>query len=121
MDRRSVLKGAIGLGTIGLGTTTLAGCLGEEEPEFTLSVVDYDFGENNEGYLQTTAIVSNAANYHQEGTLYVRADVNDDSLVRVRDVSLDPHKTREYTITYDILYADVTNFSMDVDVEPPEN
>jgi hypothetical protein len=116
MDRRSVLQGAIGLGTI-----ALAGCLGDDEQDFTLSVVDWDFGENDEGYLQTWAVVSNAGNNHQEGTLYVRADVNDDSLVRVRDVSLDAHKTREYTITYDILMEDVTSFSMDVDVEPPEN
>ena len=121
MDRRSVLKGTIGLGTISLGTIALAGCLGDDEPEFTLSVVDYDFGENDDGDLQTTAVVSNAGNTHQEGTLYVRTDVNDDSLVRIREVSLDAHKIREYTITYDIPYADVTSFSMDVDVEPPEN
>lgn len=121
MDRRSVLKGTVGLGTISLGTIALAGCLGDDEPDFTLSVVDWDFGADDEGYLQTTAVVSNAGNNHQEGTLYVTTDVNDDSLVRVRNVSLDAHKTREYTITYDILMEDVTDFSMDVNVEPPEN
>ncbi|MFW5924097.1 MAG: hypothetical protein ACOCSP_00705 [archaeon] len=115
MDRRSVLQGAVGLATV-----ALAGCLGGDEEEFTLNVVDYDFGENETGHLETTAVVSNTGNEPQDGTLYVRADVDDDSLVRVRDVSLDAHETREYAITYDIEMETVSNFSMDVEIEPKD-
>ncbi|MGM0397445.1 MAG: twin-arginine translocation signal domain-containing protein [Halobacteriota archaeon] len=116
MNRRTFLIGATGL-----GGTALAGCLGREEDRFTLSVADYNFDENDDGYLEAWATVSNVANEPQEGTLYFTGQLEDDTIVRVRDVALEAHRTREYTVTYDVLWDDVRNFSLDVEIEPPDS
>ncbi|MFB6124531.1 MAG: hypothetical protein ABEJ59_01065 [Halanaeroarchaeum sp.] len=113
MQRRRVLAGVAGL-----GTAALAGCLGGSKDRFTLEVAHTDFGANDEGYLSVTVTVSNVGNDHQEGTLYVDSKLNDRSLVRVREVALDAHETGEYSIDYDVKWADVRSFSPNADVEP---
>jgi hypothetical protein len=115
MDRRTVLRGA---GTVLIGVT--AGCLGSGEEEFTLEVVNEDFGPGPDGEVVVTATVSNLGNEAQSGTLYVTTEINDESLVRVREVTLDPHETQTFEIAYDQAYDGVTSLSVDADVEPLE-
>jgi len=115
MDRRTVLRGA---GTLLIGAT--AGCLGSSEEEFTLEVVHEDFGPGPNGEVTVTATVSNLGNEPQSGTLYVTTDINDESLVRVREVTLDPHETEAFEISYDQPYDDVTSLSVDAEIEPLE-
>ncbi|MFW5922469.1 MAG: hypothetical protein ACOCRC_04125 [Halodesulfurarchaeum sp.] len=115
MDRRGVLCAA---GTFVVGLT--AGCLSDPEPEFELRVVDQDFGAGPDGNLIVWITVSNPGNERQRGTVYVSADVNDESLVRVRDVTLEAHETTEVEIGYEVAYENVSSFSMDASVEPAE-
>lgn len=115
MERRTVLRAT---GTVLLGLT--AGCLGDDEPEFMLRVVDENFDAGPNGNLTVWVTVSNPGNERQSGTVYVTAELNDDSMVRVRDVTLDAHETTEITITYDHAYDDVTSFSLDASVEEHE-
>lgn len=116
MNRRSFLAGISGAGTIALG-----GCLGGDEERFTLNVVDYNFREDEDGYLEAWATVSNVGNEKQSGTLYIHGDLNGESLVRVRDVSLEAHETRDYTVTYDVKMDDVRSYSLDVEIEPRDS
>ena len=120
MHRRTYLRHAAGIRTVG-AAVAVAGCLGGEEEDFTLQVADADFGENDDGYLEAWVTVSNVGNEPQEGTLYVNGDLNDDPTVRVREVTLDAHETRRYTVTYDTKMDDVRSYSLDVDLEPPED
>ncbi|MFB6082177.1 MAG: hypothetical protein ABEJ67_05080 [Halanaeroarchaeum sp.] len=113
MHRRSLLAGAAGL-----GASALAGCFGRSADRFHLQVVNTDFGESEDGYLQVTVSVSNVGNEREAGTLYVSSQLNDESIVRVRDVSLAAHATREYTIEYDVKMADVRSFSPSASIEP---
>ncbi|MBS3760498.1 hypothetical protein [Halodesulfurarchaeum sp.] len=115
MERRTVLRAT---GTVLLGLT--AGCLGDDEPEFMLRVVNQNFGAGPDGNLTVWVTVSNPGNERQSGTVYVKADLNDDSMVRVRDVTLDAHETTEIQITYDQVYDDVTSFTLDASVEESE-
>lgn len=114
MNRRTFLLGATGAGTVALG-----GCLGRSEERFTLRVADYNFEDNEEGYLEAWATVSNVGNEYQEGTLYISATLNDEPVVRDRNVALDAHQTRKYTVTYDVKWEDVRNYSLDAEVDPP--
>ena len=120
MHRRTYLRHAVGIGAVGTAVT-VAGCLGGDEESFTLQVADADFGENEAGYLETWVTVSNVGNEPQKGTLYVNGDLNDDPTVRVREVSLDAHETRRYTVTYDTKMDDVSSYSLDVDLEPADD
>jgi len=113
MERRTVL-GTVG--SVFLGLT--AGCLGSEESEFMLRVVDEDFGEGENGALTVWVTVSNPGNERQTGTLYVTAEINDESKVRVREVALDAHETTEFEIAFEESYEDITSFSLDSSVEP---
>jgi hypothetical protein len=116
MNRRTFLASLTGVGTV-----ALAGCLGSDESRFTLSVADYDFGENEDGYLEAWATVSNVGNERQAGTLYFHGDLNGEPLVRVRDVELDGHETRKYTVTYDVKWEDVRSYSIEVEIEPRDD
>lgn len=115
MHRRRLLRNA---GVI--GGTLLAGCMGDRSEEFTLTTANTEFGENASGYLAYNVTVSNVGNHDQTGKLYVTATLNDEELVRVREVSLEAHKTKEVTITYDIKYENVTEFSPKAEVRPLE-
>ena len=115
MDRRTVLRGT---GTVLIGVT--AGCLGSGDEEFTLEVVNEDFGPGPNGELTVTATVSNLGNEAQTGTLYVTTEINEESLARVREVTLDPHETQTFEIAYDQAYDDVSSLSVDAEVEPLE-
>lgn len=99
-----------------LGLT--AGCLGVQEEEFSLKVVHEDFGPGPEGEVTATVTVSNLGNKPQSGTLYVTTEINEESLVRVRKLTLDPHETTDVEITYEQAYDEVTSLSLDSDVEP---
>ncbi|MFB6085971.1 MAG: hypothetical protein ABEJ84_04070 [Halodesulfurarchaeum sp.] len=113
MHRRSVLRAA---GTVALGLT--AGCLADSDPDFQLRVVDRHFGPGPTGNLTVTVTVSNPGNTRQSGMVYVRSEVNERSLVRVRNVTLEPHETVEIGLTYDVDYGNVTSFTVDASVEP---
>lgn len=115
MERRTVLKTT---GTLILGLT--AGCLGDDEAEFMLRVVDQDFGPGPDGNLTVWVTVSNPGNERQSGTVYVTAKLNDESTVRVREVTLDAHETTEVSISYDVAYDDVNSFSLDASVNENE-
>ena len=115
MERRSLLR------TVGVaGTTLVAGCLGGSSEEFTLQVASQEIDQNEEGYVVVHVTVSNPGNEAQEGTLYVNAKLNDESLVRVRQVSLDAHETTEITVEYDVKYENVTSFAPKASIEPAE-
>ncbi|AKH97252.1 twin-arginine translocation signal domain-containing protein [Halanaeroarchaeum sulfurireducens] len=113
MNRRTfVVTGALA------GATALGGCLGRNDDRFTLSIVDTSFVENDAGYLEVKLTVTNVGNEHQTGTVYVHGDLDGDRIVRTRNVSLPAHQTREYAITYDVAYEDVSNFSIETELEP---
>lgn len=114
MDRRTVLRGT---GTLLVGLT--AGCLGEEDTDFQLRVVDEDFGPGEDGNLTVWITVSNPGNEAQSGIVYLSAEVNDESKVRTRTVSLDAHETTQIEIGFETPYDEVTGFDMgDASVEP---
>lgn len=115
MERRRVLRAS---GTVLLGLT--AGCLGGEESEFMIRVVDKDFGAGPEGNLTAWVTVSNPGNERQSGTVYVTAELDGNSTVRVREVTLDPHETTEISISYERLYEDVNSFSLEASVDETE-
>ncbi len=115
MDRRTVLRGT---GTLLVGLT--AGCLGEEDTDFQLRVVDEDFGAGEDGNLATWVTISNPGNEAQSGTVYLSAEINEEAKVRTRTVRLEAHETTEITITFATPYDAVTQFSMNASVDPPE-
>ena len=115
LERRTVLRtGGV------IGGTLLARCLGGESEEFSLQVADQDFGEGPDGNLVVNVTVSNPGNQDQTGTLYVTTKLNGEETVRLREVSLEAHKTKRVTVTYDITYLNVTEFSMQTDIQPNE-
>lgn len=116
MDRRRVLRAA---GTLAVGLT--AGCLTADEPSFDLRVVHKDFDAGPEGNLTVRVTVSNPGNERQSGTVYVTAQINDDSTARIRRVTLDAHETTEIEISYDVAFDDLHTFEMDASVEPAES
>ncbi|MGM0371437.1 MAG: hypothetical protein ACQEQJ_02905 [Halobacteriota archaeon] len=116
MERRTFLRG-IGVATLGV----TAGCLGDDESEFMLRVVDQQYGAGEDGALTVWVTVSNPGNEAQSGTVYVRGDLEEDSFVRVREVELDAHETTELAIAFEIAYEDVGSFNFDSSVEPPES
>lgn len=115
MQRRRLLRNA---GVI--GGTLLAGCMGDSSEEFTLTKANAEIGQNASGYLTYNVTVSNVGNHDQTGKLYVTATLNDDELVRVREVSLEAHKTREISITYDVKFENVTKFTPKAEIRPLE-
>lgn len=115
MQRRTVLRTT---GAFLLGGT--AGCLGGGESEFALRVVEEDFGAGDDGNLTVWVTVSNPGNEAQFGTLYVTAEIGEESTVRVRDVDLDAHETDTYEIGYDTSYDTITSLSVDASVEPAD-
>lgn len=120
MDRRTFLgRGTVVAAAALGGSVGLVGCLGRGEERFTLQIAQADFGENDAGYLEAWVTVTNVGNERQTGTLYVDSKLNDEPLTRVREVDLDAHQTEEYTVTYDIRWEQVRNFSLDPELEPP--
>lgn len=116
MDRRSLLQRAGALGTL-----AVAGCLGDDETEFTIQVVETTFGETEDGRLKVTVTLSNVGNEPMAGTLYVEARLNDEEVTRARDVELPAHATRDYSVEYGVRYDEVRSFDPDVTVEPRPN
>jgi hypothetical protein len=116
MQRRRLLQGA---GAI--GGTLLAGCLGESQTEFNLKQAGKPhFDANSDGYLYLNVTVSNVGNERQSGKVYVTAQLNDEELVRVREVTLDAHQTTRVTFTYDVKYENVTKFTPKVSIRRNE-
>lgn len=120
MNRRTFNRRTFLASLTGVGAVALGGCLGSDESRFTLTVADYDFEENEDGYLKAWATVTNVGNERQAGTLYFHGKLNGDPLVRVRDVEIDGHQTREYTVTYDVTMEEVRSYSLEVEIESPE-
>lgn len=115
LERRNVLRAG---GVI--GGTLLAGCLGQEQTDFKLSKANSEFGENADGDLYLNVTVSNVGNERQSGKVFVTAEVNDEELVRVREVTLDAHQTTRVTFTYDVKYNNVTKFTPKVSIRRNE-
>jgi hypothetical protein len=114
MERRSLLRyGGVVTGVL------LAGCTGSTADQgTTLSVANVDFYGNDAGFLEVAIVVSNAGNHPETGTLLVHATINGDARPRVREVSLDAHATKQYTIEYDVQMANVQNFDVTTTIEP---
>lgn len=115
MHRRRLLRG-VGLA----GGTLLAGCLGGGSEEFNMQVTGKEIGEDGDGNLVFNVTISNPGNEAQDGTLYVTANLNGNESVKLRDVSLEAHETKRVTVTYDIKYLNVTEFTPEADIEPKE-
>lgn len=116
MERRSLLR-VTGV----LGASLLAGCMGSEGEEFNLQVAAQDFGENEAGNLVFNVTVSNPGNTRQRGILEVSAKLNDENLVRVREVTLEAHETTEVSIEYDVKYENVTSFAPKASIRPADD
>ena len=113
LDRRTLLHG-----TAVAGGLLLAGCTSSKADEGTsLSVANVDFYENDEGFLEVAVVVSNPGNERDSGTLLVHVKIDGDAQPRVREVSLDAHETKEFTITYDTKFADVQNMDVNATIE----
>lgn len=115
MNRRRLLR----LGG-SFGVLALAGCAGQNEEEFKLSITNHDLDSNSEGYIVTNVTISNPGNSRQNATLYVTSKFDDRELVRVREVSLDAHETTQVTITYDVKLENVSSISSQPDLRPNE-
>lgn len=115
MKRRRFLR--IG-GVLGLAAFT--GCTGSPDPAFKLRVANQDIDRDEKGMLVLHVTVSNPGNTPQNGTLYVTAKLNGEDDVRVREVSLEAHKTERITIEYGVAMKDVDNFSPRTDIKPRE-
>ncbi len=113
MERRTLLRDA-GVA----GAVLLAGCLGGGREEFTMKVASQQIDQDEEGDLVLHVTISNPGNEKQTGTLYVTSKLNDEELVRVREVTLDAHQTTQVTIEYDVNYNNVTSFSPKTSIEP---
>lgn len=114
MDRRTLLRRTLGTGSLLL----LAGCMGSKsDTGNSLSTSNVDFYGNDEGYLELSVLVTNAGNQPESGLLLVHAKLNGQSHERVRNVSLDAHETKEYTITYDVKMENVESFTPNVTIQ----
>lgn len=114
MERRRLLRL-----TGGLGASVIAGCVGQGgNEEFALKVANQEYGADEDGYLVFNVTVSNPSNHEQSGTVYLDAEVNGEDRVRVREVTLDAHETREVTVRFDVAFENVTSFSGSTSVEP---
>lgn len=112
MKRRTLLGRTAAAGV----ALSLAGCLRRGRDDTVLEVSSTDFGGDDDGYLYFEATVSNPSGREAAGTLYVNSEIDDESFVRVREVELGPHSTETVRITYDVEYANVTNFEPSVDL-----
>jgi hypothetical protein len=113
MKRRTLLGRTAAAGT----ALALAGCLRRGRDEEVLSVASSDFEEGDDGRLVYVVTVSNPSERAASGTVYVNSDLNGNASTKVRQVSLDPHSTTSFRITYDVQFANVTNFSPSVDLD----
>jgi hypothetical protein len=112
MNRRTLLRRTAAAGA----AASVAGCLRRGRDENVLTVSASDFQEGEDGNLVVTVTVSNPSDREASGTLYVNSELDDESLTRVRDVSLDAHSTTVVTIEYDVAYEDIGSFSYDTDL-----
>lgn len=113
LERRTLLHG-----TAVAGSLLLAGCMGSKaDSKTSLNVANVDFYENDDGYLEVAAVVSNPGNEPGSGTLVVQVKIDGDAQPRVREISLDAHETKEFTITYDTKYADIQNMDVSATIE----
>jgi hypothetical protein len=115
MNRRTFLR--VG-GSIGVLAVT--GCSGNGGSEFDLSVTNQDIDRDSEGHPIVNVTISNPGNSRQNGTLYVTTKLNGKERVRVREVSVDAHKTTRITITYNETMEGNSSFSVRTDLQPSE-
>lgn len=115
MNRRTLLGRAAAAAGASLA---LAGCLRDGEDEDVLEVADSEFGEDDEGYLQYIVAVSNPSDRAAYGTLYVNSELDGNPITKVREVSLAPHSTQRFAITYDVKFDELSgSFSPEVDLQ----
>lgn len=103
-----------------IGARLLAGCVGGQSEEFTLQVADEELGQDAEGYLVLNVTVSNPGNEVQEGGPLRDHLPEREESVKVREVALDAHETKKITVTYDIEYMNVTDYTPETDIQPRE-
>ncbi|SEW03358.1 hypothetical protein [Halobacterium jilantaiense] len=119
MNRRTLLGRAAAAAGASLA---LAGCLRDGADDEVLEVVDSEFGEDDEGYLQYTVTVSNPSDRAASGTLYVNSELNDNPITKVQEVSLDAHSTQSVTVTYDVKRDELSgSFSPEVDLQEDDD
>lgn len=113
MDRRTFLHVGGSLGIL-----AVAGCAGDGGSEFNLSKTNQDIDRDSEGQLIVNVTISNPGNTRQNGTLYVTTKLNGEERVRVREVSVDAHKTERVSITYNETMEGNSSFSVRTDLQP---
>lgn len=113
MKRRTLLGQTAAAGV----ALAVAGCLRRGRDENVLEISDSNFEENEDGYLVYVVTVSNPSDREASGTVYVNSELNGDASTKVRQVSLDPHSTTSFRITYDVQFSDVSNFNPSVSIE----
>jgi hypothetical protein len=112
MNRRTLLSRTVAAGA----ALSLAGCLRSGGEEDVLSISDSKFEADEDGNLVVVIVVSNPSDREASGTLYVNSELNDQSLTRVREVSLQPHSTTTVEVTYDTKYENISSFSYNTDL-----
>ncbi|MFC7166457.1 hypothetical protein [Halospeciosus flavus] len=115
--RRTLLRrGAVGASVAGLGG--LAGCLGLGGEENPVRVQQTNIPPNSGGPLVAEVVVSNVADHPVTTTLYVTAKMEDGSLVRDREITLDAHQTDTFRVEFDVPYDEAVkgSLSMSADV-----
>ena len=112
MKRRTLLGRTAAAGA----AFALAGCLRRGGDENVLQVSSTDFGETEDGHLYFDATISNPSDREASGTVYVNSELNGNASTKVRQVDLGPHSTTTFRITYDVEFANVSNFTPNVDL-----
>jgi hypothetical protein len=113
MQRRTLLARTTAAGS----ALALAGCLRRGRDEDVLSVANSDFREGEDGRLVYVVTISNPSDREASGTVYVNSELNGNASTQVRQVTLDPHSTTSFNITYDIDFFNVSSFQPSVDLD----
>jgi len=111
MNRRTLLRR-----TAAAGLVPLVGCLRTGDDEAGLTVVDTNYEESEGGNVVIAVVVSNPSGREAAGTLYVNAEIDDQSLTRVREVTLGQNETTTVRVEYDVAYDDVESVSWNTDL-----
>lgn len=117
MKRRALLRRG---GVVALAAAT-AGCTTSGDTAFSLSIADTAITETEDGYVAAEVTVTNTGTTEQSGVLYVTAELNGEKSVEIREVTMSGNSTRVVTVTYDVKMKDVSSFTPQANVRPPEN
>ena len=113
MKRRTLLGRTAAAGV----TLAVAGCLRRGRDENVLEVSNSNFEEGDDGSLVYEVTVSNPSDREASGTMYVNSELNGEAGTKVRQVTLPPHTTTTFRITYDVQFSEVSNFNPSVSID----